>query len=130
MSRITLISFIFLASGAALAQSGFRCALDDCSLPVGLHQLDGQHDEDTAYAWLQHDLAAARASLRSRDHSRAGQTAAATHAALSAQAEHIAEARGRDYVLDLHEALSEVMREAGRRAPEAPRLDSGALASR
>lgn len=131
MYRNILTSFIFLFSTAAVAQPpAFRCALDDCSLPTGLHQLDHEHDQDAAFSWMQHDLAAARASLRDRDRSGAGQLAAATHQALTAQADYVAEARGPAYVMDLHHALAEVMVKSGRRAPEAPRFRTRALASR
>jgi hypothetical protein len=130
MSRITRISFMFLSSGLALAETTLRCALDDCSLPQGMHRLDHEHGDQSTYAWLQHDLAAARVSLRDGDRVGAGALAAATHASLTAQAEHVAEARGQQYVLDLHVALSDVMQRSGRRAPEAPRFPSATLAAR
>lgn len=111
-------AFILFVSAVFAAP---RCELDDCQLPVHLHDV-GVEDDSTAYGWLVHDLAAARSAQRDRDLPRAGAVARDAHAALVAHADRVERARGKAFVLALHEALTEVMVASGYRAPEPPRL--------
>lgn len=111
---------LLLVFSVSVASASSLCDLDDCQLPVHLHALDVDGADSTAYGWLQHDLAAARSAQRDRDLPRAGAVALDAHHALAANAERIEKARGRAFVLALHEALADVMVESGYRRPEAP----------
>lgn len=101
------------------------CDVAQCpELAAGLDEVDGLNVvHNPAYAWLIEDLHLARLALDEGDQDAALEIADAAHFSLAMQGEHIAEARGEDFVFDLHDALSEVIVACGVEAPPVPELD-------
>lgn len=110
------------AVSSELASAGGSC--EPCALVEGgLDEVDGLDAVDPGpYGWLHEDLALARAAADEGDAELAVELASAAHYSLSAQAEHVVEARGLIFLLGMHRALSEVLVAAGEAAPELPKL--------
>lgn len=101
------------------------CSIDHCpAVAGGLDEVDGLNVvHNPAYAWLIEDLHLARLALAEGDKASALELADAAHFSLVMQGELIAEARGEDFVFDLHDALSEVIVACGADEPAIPELD-------
>ena len=87
-----------------LATPALACGLDDCQLPDGGHRIDGQAPADV-FAWMNHDLAAARHAAVRGDRAGALGTAHALDQAIRAQLNALVQTRGADDVEALHGAL-------------------------
>lgn len=106
------------SSGAALA-----CGLDDCALADVDHLEGWRQDRIPAddFAWMNHDLALARAFLADGDDAKARQIVAGLDYALRLRAEEMVAARGRSRVAAFHRALRALQLDAG--GPALARLD-------
>lgn len=112
MKRV-FIAFALLwiaPTSAALA-----CGLDDCALPEAAHLETWRYDQIPAddWAWMNHDLALARAFLEDGDVARARQIVAGLDYALRNRAEAMVESRGRARVAAFHRALKTLQAETG-----------------
>ena len=94
-----LAATLFLLSTPALA-----CGLDDCHLPDGGHRVDGESAAD-AFAWMNHDLAAARHAAVHGDRASALDTVHALDRAMRAQLDSLVQTRGAASAEALHGAL-------------------------
>ncbi len=75
------------------------------------------------WAWLELDAALAEEILFDGDLSAAGQLALETHKALAAAVDDVTNARGSDWVANLHDELSDVLFASGFEVPPAPGAD-------
>lgn len=107
------------------APASRACDVERCAaVAEGLDEVDGLDVvAEPAYAWLLEDLHLAKLALAEGDAEAALEIAEAAHFSLAMQGEHIADARGQDFVFDLHDALSEVIVASGGKAPLVPELD-------
>ena len=99
------------------------CTLDDCELASGLHTLSASEVSiPTNRAWMLHDLADARDTLRARNAAGAGRLAADLHRAVVAQADLAHTAAESRFLMAMHRDLAEVMVDAGWAPPATPVL--------
>lgn len=112
-----------LALTAAFAAPTAPCTLDDCELSSRLHALsEADVSVPADRAWMLHDLADARDTLRARNAAGAGRLAAALHRAVEAQADLAHTASESLFLMAMHRDLAEVMVDAGWAAPPTPVL--------
>jgi hypothetical protein len=96
------------ASLLLLATPAFACGLDDCTLPDGAHAVHGHAPAD-AFAWMNHDLAAARHAATHGDRAHALDTARALDRAMRAQLDALVQTRGVPEVEAMHMALQDLV---------------------
>lgn len=94
-----LSAALLLVAAPALA-----CGLDDCQLPQRAHLVDGTAAADS-FAWMNHDLAAARHAAGRGDRAGALDTARALDRAMRAQLDALVQSRGVEGADALHGAL-------------------------
>ncbi len=108
---------IAIAFAAALAAPAPTSNLDDCTLPAELHDPDTDAPVPDACAWMLHDLAVSRRALQQRSPSRAARLATELDRVVVARVTSGAYLQERPFLEDLHDALGEVLVDAGWAAP-------------
>jgi len=110
MSVLKNIIFISLL----LPASALGCDLEDCSLPVSLHQINGEEAPDHGiWTWLHHDLALARRAARHENDARALDLAHSLDRVIRSRLDDLRKFSDPEALLDFHKALQQVVREAG-----------------
>ncbi len=120
MKRAFIASVVLWITASGVARA---CGLDDCALPDVDHLESGRFHEMPAddWAWMNHDLALARAFLADGDPAKARQIVAGLDYAVRLRAPEMIEARGRARVAAFHRALRAIQAEAD--GPSLARLD-------
>lgn len=92
----------------AVATPALACGLDDCTLPHGAHAVAGEAPAD-AFAWMNHDLAAARHAAVHGDRAHALDTVHMLDRAMRAQLDALVQTRGAENVQALHAAMQDLV---------------------
>ena len=84
------------------------CGLDDCQLSAEAHEVDGLASID-GFAWMNHDLAAARHAAAHGDRAGALDIVHALDRAMRAQLDALVKTRSPGHVEALHAALQKIV---------------------
>ena len=117
------VLFVFVAT--MFASPALACEIAYCALPDSAHleseRFKGVPDDD--WAWMNHDLARARAALATGETERATQIVGWLDHALRVRAVGMVDARGKSRVKAFERALRQIQRDAG--GPPLARLQLG-----